>query len=63
MNKNIRHRVSSSSKSLQAPRKHVLQFSKETIRALTSTELSHAVSGCPTVSNTTLLDGTNSGVC
>ena len=63
MHKNIRRRVSSSSKS-QAPRKQVLQFSKETIRALTSTELSHAVSGCPFLTNpTTKQDGTNSGAC
>jgi hypothetical protein len=62
MHKNIRRRVSSSNKSSQAPGKQVLQFSKETIRALTSTELSHAASGCPFTSGpTTVAD--DSGAC
>jgi len=54
MHKTIRRRSSSSgTPSSQSPSKRVLQLSQETLRALTSTELTQAVSGCPTGSTTT----------
>lgn len=47
----------SSSKSLE---KRVLKLSQETVRTLSSEELSQAVSGCPTGSTPTTLDASNS---
>jgi hypothetical protein len=52
MRKKNRRRIASS----KSPNKRVLQLSKETVRALTSKELSQAVGGCPTGSSPTTLE-------
>ena len=63
MHKTIRRPGSSSgSPSSQSTRKRVLRLSQETLRALTSTELSQAVSGCPTGSTTTQI-GLDTSTC
>jgi len=63
MHKTIRRRSSSSgTSSSQSPSKRALQLSKETIRALSSTELTQAASGCPTGSTTTQI-GVDTETC
>jgi hypothetical protein len=53
MRKAARRSILSSKSTSQSPNKRVLTLSQETIRTLTSEQLSQAVSGCPTISNGT----------
>ena len=62
MHKQVRRPILSS----RTPPKRVLQLSLETVRRLSSEELSHVVAGCPTGtgSSTTTLHGNGSdAVC
>ena len=64
MHKTTRRTTPSSQPFSSSPGKRVLQLSMETIRTLSSAELSHAISGCPLTSTpTTLADGTDSSAC
>lgn len=59
MRKRPRHRNATS----QLSTRRALQLSQETIRTLTSDELSQAVSGCPTGSYPTTQGAVNTDTC